>query len=153
VTCWSLSARNISAALTRLLTAASHDREDLRLEDFRPEQIRWAVETGLGPWLRLCTRGVPRAATSPLWPLVQGADLTARVIMGEQIDALRRVAGDKVAARIRRAPDELVQRIVSGWAERLDAKRARDLGFKAETSFDDIVRAHIEDELGGKIAN
>jgi len=73
--------------------------------------------------------------------------------VGEQIDALRRVAGDKVAARIRRAPDDLVQRIVSGWAERLDAKRARDLGFKAETSFDDIVRAHIEDELGGKIAN
>ncbi len=73
--------------------------------------------------------------------------------VGEQIDALRRVAGDKVAGRIRRAPDELVQRIVSGWAERLDAKRARDLGFKAETSFDDIIRAHIEDELGGKIAN
>lgn len=73
--------------------------------------------------------------------------------VGEQIDALRRVAGDKVAARIRHAPDELVQRIVSGWAERLDAKRARDLGFKAETSFDDIIRAHIEDELGGKIAN
>ena len=73
--------------------------------------------------------------------------------VGEQIDALRRVAGDKVAARIRRAPDDLVQRIVSGWAERLDAKRARDLGFKAEMFFDDIVRAHIEDELGGKIAN
>ena len=34
-----------------------------------------------------------------------------------------------------------------------DAKRARDLGFKAEAAFDDIVRAHIEDELGGKIAN
>jgi nucleoside-diphosphate-sugar epimerase len=73
--------------------------------------------------------------------------------VGEQIDALRRVAGDKVVARIRRAPDELVQQIVSGWAERLDAKRARDLGFKAEMSFDDIVRAHIEDELRGKIAN
>jgi D-erythronate 2-dehydrogenase len=73
--------------------------------------------------------------------------------VGEQIDALRRVAGEKVAARIRRAPDELVQRIVSGWAERIDAKRARELGFKAETAFDDIVLAHIEDELGGKIAN
>ena len=71
----------------------------------------------------------------------------------EQIDALRRVAGDKVAARIRRAPDELVQRIVAGWAERIDAKRARELGFKAEATFDDIVRAHIEDELGGKIAS
>ncbi len=71
--------------------------------------------------------------------------------VGEQIDALRRVAGEKVAARIRRAPDELVQRIVAGWAERLDAKCARDLGFKAEAAFDDIIRAHIEDELGGKI--
>ena len=73
--------------------------------------------------------------------------------VGEQIEALRRVAGDKVASRIRRMPDELVQRIVSGWAERIDARRARDLGFKAETAFDDIIRAHIDDELGGKIAN
>lgn len=72
--------------------------------------------------------------------------------VGEQIDALRRVAGDKVAARIRREPDQLVQRIVAGWAEKLDAKRARDLGFKAEATFDDIIRGHIEDELGGKIA-
>ena len=72
--------------------------------------------------------------------------------VGEQIEALRRVAGDKVTARIRRSPDELVQRIVSGWAERLDATRARNLGFKAEAVFDDIIRAHIVDELGGKIA-
>jgi nucleoside-diphosphate-sugar epimerase len=71
--------------------------------------------------------------------------------VGEQIDALRRVAGDKVVARIRREPDQLVQRIVASWAERLDAKRARDLGFKAEATFDAIIRAHIEDELGGKI--
>ncbi|HET9717470.1 MAG TPA: D-erythronate dehydrogenase [Pseudolabrys sp.] len=72
--------------------------------------------------------------------------------VGEQIEALRRVAGDKVAARIRRAPDELVARIVSGWAERIDASRARSLGFAAEATFDDIIRAHIEDELENKIA-
>ncbi len=72
--------------------------------------------------------------------------------VGEQIEALRRVAGDKVAARIRRSPDELVQRIVAGWAERLDATRASELGFKAEATFDDIIRAHIDDELSGKIA-
>jgi len=73
--------------------------------------------------------------------------------VGEQIDALRRVAGDKVAARIRREPDQLVQRIVAGWAERLDGKRARDLGFQAESTFDDIIRVHIQDELGGRIAD
>jgi nucleoside-diphosphate-sugar epimerase len=72
--------------------------------------------------------------------------------VAEQIESLARIAGPKVAARIKREPDELVMRIVGGWAERIDARRAAALGFKAEASFDAIVRAHIEDELGGKIA-
>jgi len=71
--------------------------------------------------------------------------------VGEQIAALRRVAGDKVAARIRRAPDALVARIVAGWPRRFDARRSAGLGFKVEATFDDIIRAHIADELGGKI--
>ena len=73
--------------------------------------------------------------------------------VAEQIEALRRVAGDKVSARIRREPDELVARIVSGWPSRFDPKRAIGLGFTVEKSFDDIIHAHIEDELGGKIAD
>ena len=72
--------------------------------------------------------------------------------VAEQIESLARIAGPKVAARIRREPDELVARIVSGWSERFDAQRAAALGFTAEASFDDIIRAHIEDELDGKIA-
>jgi nucleoside-diphosphate-sugar epimerase len=72
--------------------------------------------------------------------------------VGEQIAALRRVAGDRVAARIKRAPDELVERIVAGWPRKFDARRAAALGFTVEASFDDIIRAHIEDELGGKIS-
>src|ERR1700676_3039023 len=73
--------------------------------------------------------------------------------VAEQIAALRRLAGDKVAARIRRAPDPLIARIVAGWPSRFDPRRALALGFRAEASFDDIIRVHIEDELGGKIAN
>ncbi len=72
--------------------------------------------------------------------------------VGDEIASLARIAGPKVAARIRRAPDELVTRIVAGWPQRFDARRATELGFTAEASFDDIIRAHIEDELGGKIA-
>ena len=72
--------------------------------------------------------------------------------VGEQIAALRRIAGDKVADRIRRAPDELIERIVAGWPSRFEPRRAVALGFKVEATFDDIIRAHIEDELGGKIA-
>jgi nucleoside-diphosphate-sugar epimerase len=72
--------------------------------------------------------------------------------VAEQIAALRRIAGDKVASRIRREPDALVARIVAGWPSRFDPGRALKLGFRVEASFDDIIRVHIEDELGGKIA-
>jgi nucleoside-diphosphate-sugar epimerase len=72
--------------------------------------------------------------------------------VGEQIAALRRIAGDKVASRIRHEPDALIMRIVAGWPSRFDARRALALGFRVENSFDDIIRAHIDDELGGRIA-
>jgi nucleoside-diphosphate-sugar epimerase len=71
--------------------------------------------------------------------------------VAEQIEALRRVAGDRAVRLIRREPDESITRIVQSWAPALDASRARRLGFTAETSFDEIIRAHIEDELGGSI--
>jgi nucleoside-diphosphate-sugar epimerase len=71
--------------------------------------------------------------------------------VGEQIAALKRVAGDKVAARIKREPDPFIMGIVDGWPRNFDAKRAVKLGFTtAEKTFDDIIRIHIEDELGGK---
>jgi nucleoside-diphosphate-sugar epimerase len=71
--------------------------------------------------------------------------------VAEQIEALHRIAGDKVVARIRREPDPLIMRIVDGWPHRFNAARARALGFVAENSFDEIIRIHIEDELGGVI--
>jgi nucleoside-diphosphate-sugar epimerase len=74
------------------------------------------------------------------------------VTVGEQIAALRKVAGDKVVARIRRQPDPFIEAIVAGWPRNFAPKRALGLGFKADASFEEIVRHHIEDELGGKIA-
>ena len=67
--------------------------------------------------------------------------------VAEQIEALRNVAGDKAVALIRREPDETIMRIVAGWATRFDASRAEDLGFKADASFEEIIRVHVEDEL------
>ncbi len=69
--------------------------------------------------------------------------------VGEQLEALRRVAGDRAVRLVRHEPDESVMRIVGTWAEALDASRAERLGFRAETSFDEIIRVHVEDELGG----
>jgi nucleoside-diphosphate-sugar epimerase len=69
--------------------------------------------------------------------------------VAEQIAALRRIAGERAAARIRREHDPLVARIVDGWPQRIEARRARELGFKAESSFEEIVRIHIDEDRGG----
>jgi len=71
--------------------------------------------------------------------------------VGEQIEALRRVAGEKAVKLIRREPDPMIMKIVSGWARDFDTSRAASLGFTAEQSFDEIIRVHIEDELGGRV--
>ncbi len=71
--------------------------------------------------------------------------------VGEEIEALRRVAGDRAVGLIRHEPDDVIARIVAGWPRDFDASRAEALGFRAESSMDEIVRAHVEDELGGRI--
>lgn len=71
--------------------------------------------------------------------------------VGEQIEALRAVAGDGAVARIREEPDEQVARIVSGWPRDFNTARARELGFEAEASFREIIDVYVEDELGGRL--
>jgi D-erythronate 2-dehydrogenase len=73
--------------------------------------------------------------------------------VGEQINALRKIAGDRAVRLIRRQPDPAIAKIVAGWPRRFDPRRALELGFKAEASFEEIIRAHIEDELGGRVAD
>ena len=110
------------------------------------------------------THASPRSAVNFL---VHAADLTREQLgsrinlsmpgvsctVGEQIESLTRVAGTNVAGRIRKQPDELIMRIVAGWPEKFESKRAQALGFRAESNFDEIIRAHIDDELGGKAVN
>jgi nucleoside-diphosphate-sugar epimerase len=71
--------------------------------------------------------------------------------VGEEIEALRRVAGDKAVALIRDVPDPTIDKIVEGWPRNFDTARALSLGFKADRDFDEIIRIHIEDELGGRL--
>jgi nucleoside-diphosphate-sugar epimerase len=106
------------------------------------------------------THASPRAA---IGFLIHAASLTPEALgprinlsmpgvcctVAEQIAALKRVAGDRAVARIRRAEDPLVARIVDGWPQRIEARRARDLGFKGESSFDEIIRIHIDEDRGG----
>ncbi|HWI28149.1 MAG TPA: D-erythronate dehydrogenase [Stellaceae bacterium] len=88
----------------------------------------------------LAAMGARRALTMP--------GLSATV--AEQIEALRRAAGEKAVRLIRREPDPVIAKIVEGWPRNFDARRAVQLGFRPDASFDEIVRIHIDEELGGK---
>ena len=67
--------------------------------------------------------------------------------IAEEIEALRRVAGEQAVRLIKRVPDPAIMRIVDGWPRNFDARRALELGFRPDPSFDDIIRYHIADEL------
>jgi D-erythronate 2-dehydrogenase len=67
--------------------------------------------------------------------------------VAEQIEALRGVAGNDVVKLISSVPDEAIAKIVSGWPRNFNPQRALSLGFKAEASFEDIIRVHLADEL------
>lgn len=73
------------------------------------------------------------------------------VTVGEQIEALRRIAGERIAGLIEERPDPAVWAIVQNWPTRFAASRARELGFVAEENFDEIVRVYIDEELGGRV--
>jgi len=72
--------------------------------------------------------------------------------LGDEIDALRRVAGDKIVGFIKEEIDPFVKEMLKSWNfPKFDAKRARSLGFTCEDSFDELIKTHIADELGGQI--
>jgi len=68
--------------------------------------------------------------------------------VGEEIEALRRAAGDKTVALIKRIEDPFVAKIVQGWAGRYAPVLAASLGFAAEMNFDEIIKVSLEDEMG-----
>ncbi len=99
---------------------------------------------------RAAVRFLIHAADIDTAPLGSRRSLTMpglAATVGEEIEALRRVAGDKAVKLIRREPDPIIAGIVSGWPQSFDPRRALALGFEAEKSFDEIIRVHIEDEL------
>jgi nucleoside-diphosphate-sugar epimerase len=67
--------------------------------------------------------------------------------VAEQIEALRRAAGQAAVDLIRPQPDPAIMKIVDGWPRDFAPERALALGFKAEKNFDDIVQTYIEDDL------
>jgi len=69
------------------------------------------------------------------------------VSVAEMMESLKRVAGPKVAARVKFKKDPVIAAIVDRWHADFAPKRALKMGFKQDKSMDDIVRWFIEDDL------
>ncbi|MEP5761973.1 MAG: D-erythronate dehydrogenase [Litoreibacter sp.] len=67
--------------------------------------------------------------------------------VAEQIEALRRAAGNEAVSLIALEPDEDIMQIVRAWPRDFNPQRAISLGYRAEGSFDEIIDVYLRDEL------
>lgn len=65
----------------------------------------------------------------------------------EQIEALRRIAGSNVVDLIKVQHDPAIVKIVEGWPRNFNPERAISLGFKAESTFEEIIQTYITEDL------
>jgi len=65
----------------------------------------------------------------------------------DMVTALRRVAGDAVAARVKWQFDPAIDRIVATWPANFAPRLGPALGMTADSDFDAIVRAYIADDM------
>jgi len=68
------------------------------------------------------------------------------VTVKEGVEALRRVAGAAVAARVQYQPEERIQAIVKTWPVRFRTPRALAMGFNADPDIETVIRGYVEDE-------
>ncbi len=106
---------------------------------------RCPVDAELALWLSSPAGGgnFIHAATLPASAFAARARSTcpASACACGRCSALRAVAGDVVAARVRFEPDAAINRIVAGWPGEFDTRRAQQLGFIADESFEQAIRA------------
>ncbi len=69
------------------------------------------------------------------------------VTVGEMIESLRRVAGDRTIGALELRPDPEIERIVSTWPLHASSERALALGLPRDRSLDEIVREYVSDVL------
>ncbi len=70
--------------------------------------------------------------------------ITASV--AQMLEALKKVAGAKVAGLVSYKPDARIQAIVKTWPVNFRTPRANEMGFKADKDVESIIRAYVEDE-------
>lgn len=134
--------------------AASSFFSGILREPLNGQEAILPVEDDVRHWFaspRAAVGYIEHAATMDTGPLGAQRCMTmpgVSATVGEQIEALRDVAGDAAVALIRRVPDPKVATIVAGWPRDFDTARALDMGFRAEKSFQEIIAIYLEDEMG-----
>jgi len=68
------------------------------------------------------------------------------VTVKEGVEALRRVAGEAVAARVQYRPEARIQAIVKTWPVQFRTPRALAMGFTADADIETVIRGYVEDE-------
>ena len=69
-----------------------------------------------------------------------------RVAVGDMVNALRDVAGEEVAARVRWNYDAAIDGIVSTWPSNFAPKLGPSLGMRADADFASVIRAYMADD-------
>ena len=69
------------------------------------------------------------------------------VTVEQMLAALEEVAGEQARAKVSFVPDEAINRIVASWPGNFDVQRALALGFFADESFQQVIRAFMRDEM------
>jgi len=67
--------------------------------------------------------------------------------VAEQIEALRTIAGNDVVSLIKPQLDDHIVKIVAGWPRNFDTQRSVQFGFESESSFEEIIKIYLEDDL------
>lgn len=137
--------------------AASGFYSSILREPLHGKEAVLPVDEGMRHWF-----ASPRAA---IGFLIQAANIDSKVLggrrtltmpglsatVGDQLAALRRVAGEDIRALVKREPDPAIAKIVTTWPERFEAAGAQALGFVAEGTFDEIIAVYMEDEMSSRV--
>jgi nucleoside-diphosphate-sugar epimerase len=131
--------------------ASSIIREPLQGEEAEcpvpPETMVWIMSP------RRAVEALVHAAELPdtAWGRYRTVALAGLTLsVADMVEGLRRVAGDTVVGRIRWRRDPDIEKIICSWPARFASKRAESLGFKDDRDIDEIIRAFIDEELGGR---
>jgi len=79
------------AKLLSLFETLARGRRDFPLCDLDAAQVDWIVRSGLGPLCFHAAKELLENSSSPHWSSLKAADLTARMIAGEHLDAMREI--------------------------------------------------------------